>query len=113
MTFYYITLKSFLSWVRIGIVGEGTAVGDAIAVSLKRLKDQTTKSKIIEVEYISEEKREITLIEKEVKFLSAALSPAKPYVVILGGAKVSDKVKLILKKSRKYLQENYDELESD
>src|SRR3990167_5278697 len=41
------TLKSFLSWVRIGIVGEGTAVGDAIAVSLKRLKDQTTKSKII------------------------------------------------------------------
>src|SRR4030042_4662508 len=35
------------------------------------------------------------LMEKEVKFLSAALSPAKPYVVILGGAKVSDKIEVI------------------
>ncbi|MCK9574136.1 MAG: phosphoglycerate kinase [Candidatus Omnitrophica bacterium] len=35
------------------------------------------------------------LIEKEVKYLSLALSPQKPYVVILGGAKVSDKIDVI------------------
>lgn len=35
------------------------------------------------------------LMEKEVKYLSAALNPAKPYVVILGGAKVSDKITVI------------------
>jgi phosphoglycerate kinase len=33
------------------------------------------------------------LVEKEIKFLSQALaSPAKPFVVVLGGAKVSDKL---------------------
>jgi len=33
------------------------------------------------------------LVEKELKFLSDALrSPAKPFVVVLGGAKVSDKI---------------------
>jgi phosphoglycerate kinase len=33
------------------------------------------------------------LLEKEIKFLSEALaSPAKPFVVVLGGAKVSDKL---------------------
>jgi len=35
------------------------------------------------------------LMEKEVKYLSSALNPAKPYVVILGGAKVSDKIDVI------------------
>lgn len=35
------------------------------------------------------------LMEKEVKYLSSALSPKKPYVVILGGAKVSDKIDVI------------------
>lgn len=36
------------------------------------------------------------LVEKEIKFLSEALrSPAKPFVVILGGAKVSDKLPAI------------------
>ncbi len=35
------------------------------------------------------------LMEKEVKYLSSALSPNKPYVVILGGAKVSDKIDVI------------------
>ena len=35
------------------------------------------------------------LIEKEVKYLSAALNPKKPYDVILGGAKVSDKIGVI------------------
>lgn len=33
------------------------------------------------------------LVEKEIKYLSAAIqSPAKPFVVVLGGAKVSDKL---------------------
>lgn len=36
------------------------------------------------------------LMEKEIKFLSkAALNPEKPYVVVLGGAKVSDKIGVI------------------
>lgn len=36
------------------------------------------------------------LVEKEIKFLSEALAkPAKPFVVILGGAKVSDKLPAI------------------
>lgn len=36
------------------------------------------------------------LIEKEIKYLGQAVNnPAKPFVVILGGAKVSDKIKLV------------------
>jgi 3-phosphoglycerate kinase len=35
------------------------------------------------------------LMDKEVKSLSCALKPIKPYVVILGGAKVSDKIEVI------------------
>lgn len=36
------------------------------------------------------------LVEKEIKFLAAAIaSPAKPFVVVLGGAKVSDKIACI------------------
>ena len=36
------------------------------------------------------------LLEKELKYLAGALaSPAKPFVVVLGGAKVSDKIGLI------------------
>lgn len=35
------------------------------------------------------------LMEKEVAYLSKALSPAKPYIIILGGAKVSDKIGVI------------------
>jgi 3-phosphoglycerate kinase len=35
------------------------------------------------------------LMEKEVKYLACALNPKKPYVVILGGAKVSDKIDVI------------------
>lgn len=35
------------------------------------------------------------LMEKEVSYLSSALNPQKPYIVILGGAKVSDKITVI------------------
>ncbi len=35
------------------------------------------------------------LIEKEIEFLSQALNPVRPYIVILGGAKVSDKIGVI------------------
>lgn len=41
------TLFQFLNWIQIGIVGDGTAIGNALATSVKRLKDQKTKSKII------------------------------------------------------------------
>ncbi|QTA37478.1 phosphoglycerate kinase [Thermosipho ferrireducens] len=47
------------------------------------------------------------LMEKEIKFLSkAALNPDKPYVVVLGGVKVSDKIgviKNLIKKADKIL----------
>ncbi len=35
------------------------------------------------------------LIEKEITYLAQALDPKKPYVVILGGAKVSDKIGMV------------------
>ncbi|OPX29565.1 MAG: phosphoglycerate kinase [Candidatus Omnitrophica bacterium 4484_171] len=35
------------------------------------------------------------LIEKEIRYLAEALNPKKPYVVILGGAKVSDKIGVV------------------
>jgi 3-phosphoglycerate kinase len=35
------------------------------------------------------------LLEKEIAMLSKALSPKKPFVVVLGGAKVSDKIGVI------------------
>lgn len=47
LTFDSDTLSMFLKWIRIGIVGDGTSIGNAIATSVKRLKDQHTKSKII------------------------------------------------------------------
>lgn len=46
------------------------------------------------------------LMEKEIKYLSSALKPQKPYVVILGGAKVSDKIDVIsslMKSADKFL----------
>jgi len=47
LTLDYNILRSFLRWIRIGIVGDGTAIGNALGTSIKRLKDQKTKSKII------------------------------------------------------------------
>ncbi len=42
------------------------------------------------------------LVEKELKYLSSALaSPAKPYIVVMGGAKVSDKLPMIEEVLRK------------
>lgn len=41
------TIKQFLDWVEIGIAGDGTSIGRALATSVKRLKDEKTKSKII------------------------------------------------------------------
>lgn len=41
------TLKMFLSWLKIGIVGDGTAIGNALATGVKRLKDQKAKSRVI------------------------------------------------------------------
>jgi len=37
------------------------------------------------------------LMEKEIRYLNAALKPQKPYVIILGGAKVSDKIDIVKK----------------
>ncbi|MDO8519571.1 MAG: VWA domain-containing protein [Deltaproteobacteria bacterium] len=41
------TLLGFLQRIRIGIAGDGTAIGNALATSLKRLKSQKTKSRIV------------------------------------------------------------------
>lgn len=47
LTLDYDVLRTFLKWVRIGIVGDGTAIGNGLATAVKRLKSQPTKSKII------------------------------------------------------------------
>lgn len=41
------TLKTFVDWVFIGMAGDGTAIGNGLGLSVKRLKDQKTKSKVI------------------------------------------------------------------
>ena len=39
-------LETFISHMEIGMAGDGTAIGDAMATSIKRLKDLNSKSKI-------------------------------------------------------------------
>ncbi|MBL7686043.1 MAG: VWA domain-containing protein [Deltaproteobacteria bacterium] len=46
-TLDYDVLLSFLNQLQIGAAGDGTAIGDALALSVKRLKDLPSKSKII------------------------------------------------------------------
>ena len=38
--------ETFISHMEIGMAGDGTAIGDAMATSIKRLKDLNSKSKI-------------------------------------------------------------------
>lgn len=40
-------LRSFLGWIHIGIAGDGTAIGNALATSVKRLQNQMTKSRVV------------------------------------------------------------------
>jgi len=47
LTLDYGILLNFLQNVKIGIAGDGTAIGSALAVSVQRLKDLKSKSKII------------------------------------------------------------------
>ena len=47
LTLDYPLLLDFLKKVQIGIAGDGTAIGDGLALSVKRLKDLKSASKII------------------------------------------------------------------
>lgn len=47
LTMDYNVLIQLLNHIRIGIAGEGTAVGDGLALSVKRLKDAPGKSKVV------------------------------------------------------------------
>lgn len=47
LTLDYDVLVQFLDHIRIGIAGEGTAIGDGLALSVKRLKDTPGKSKVV------------------------------------------------------------------
>lgn len=47
LTVDYGVLLSFLEMSEIGMAGEGTAVGDALATAVTRLKDSAAKSKVI------------------------------------------------------------------
>lgn len=47
LTLDYDVLLAFLDQIEIGMAGEATAIGDAIALAVKRLKDLPSKSKII------------------------------------------------------------------
>jgi Ca-activated chloride channel family protein len=47
LTLDYDVLIQLLDHIKVGIAGEGTAVGDGLALSLKRLKDVPGKSKVV------------------------------------------------------------------
>jgi Ca-activated chloride channel family protein len=47
LTLDYGALLSFLDWVEIGMAGDSTAIGSAVAMSVKRLKDVPAESKAI------------------------------------------------------------------
>jgi Ca-activated chloride channel family protein len=47
LTLDYDVLKSFLDQVEIGAAGDATAIGDGLALSVKRLKDLPSKSKVV------------------------------------------------------------------
>ncbi len=47
LTLDYDVLVQLLDYAKIGIAGEGTAIGDGLALSVKRLKDLPGKSKVI------------------------------------------------------------------
>ena len=47
LTLDYGVLTSFLDRVQIGMAGDGTAVGSALATALKRLRDSQAKSKVV------------------------------------------------------------------
>lgn len=47
LTLDYDTLKDFLRYIKIGMAGDSTAIGQALATSLKRFNDSKSKSKII------------------------------------------------------------------
>jgi Ca-activated chloride channel family protein len=47
LTLDYDVLAQFLEHINVGIAGEGTAIGDGLALSLKRLKDAPGKSKVV------------------------------------------------------------------
>lgn len=40
-------INAYLDMLKIGMAGDGTAIGNGLAVSIKRLKDQKTKSKVV------------------------------------------------------------------
>ena len=47
LTLDYGVLLNFLDWLNIGMAGDSTAIGSAVAMSVKRLKDVPAKSKAI------------------------------------------------------------------
>jgi len=47
LTLDYDVLTSFLDRVQIGMAGDGTAVGSALATAVKRLRDSEAKSKVV------------------------------------------------------------------
>lgn len=47
LTLDYDVLVQLLDHIKVGIAGEGTAVGDGLALSVKRLKDVAGKSKVV------------------------------------------------------------------
>jgi len=47
LTLDYDLLSSFLNQWEVGVAGDATAIGDALALSVKRLKDLPSKSKVI------------------------------------------------------------------
>ena len=47
LTLDYAVLKNIMSQIRMGVIQDGTAIGDALGVALNRLRDSEAKSKVI------------------------------------------------------------------
>ncbi|MBI2336685.1 MAG: VWA domain-containing protein [Deltaproteobacteria bacterium] len=47
LTLDYDVLTQFVTKIKVGIAGEATAIGDGLALAVKRLKDSSSKSKVI------------------------------------------------------------------
>jgi len=47
LTLDYAVLKNIMSQIRMGVIEDGTAIGDALGVAINRLRDSEAKSKVI------------------------------------------------------------------
>jgi len=78
-------LQEFVSGLEIGMVGDGTAIGDALAVSVKRLKDIPGESRVIVL--VTDGLKTAGTLEPEAGAKIAKQFGVKVYTIGIGGNK--------------------------